>query len=220
MIKKLLFVLLALFAILVVAVGVLLAFASTKPDDFQVTRSTTIAAPAPVVFEQVNNLKKWDSWSPWVALDPDMKLTYAGPESGEGASFAWVGNKQVGEGRLTVTDSVPNEKVEFKLEMLKPLAATNSATFTFVPENDKTRVTWSMSGKHNLAGKAMCVFMDMDKMIGGNFEKGLSSLKTVAEKEAASAPATVPSAPAAPAPSSTPAPESAPAPAPNPAPNS
>ncbi|RBP36140.1 polyketide cyclase/dehydrase/lipid transport protein [Roseimicrobium gellanilyticum] len=213
MIKKLLLILLALLGILVLVIAGLFAFASTKPDDFQVSRSTTIAAPAPVVFEQVNNLKKWNDWSPWAKRDPNIKLTYTGPEAGKDATYAWTGNHEVGKGQMTITNSVPNEKVEFRLEFLEPFAATNTAAFNFAAEGDKTKVTWTMAGKNNLVGKVMCTIMDMDKMIGGDFEAGLSSMKAIAEKEAASAPAS--SAPVAP---TTPAPEAAPAPAP--APNS
>jgi hypothetical protein len=212
MIKKLLVALLIVIALLIVGVGVLLAIASTKPDDFQVSRSTVIDAPASVVFEQVNNLKKWEAWSPWAKRDPNMKLTYSGPESGTGATYAWAGNHEVGEGKMTITDSRPNEKVDFKLEFLKPFEATNTANFTLVPESDKTKVTWAMAGKNNLVGKVIGTLMDMDKMIGGDFEAGLSSMKAIAEKEAASAPAPAPSAPAAP---TTPAADASAAPAPN-----
>jgi hypothetical protein len=209
MIKKLLLILLSLFAIAILGLGILLAVASTKADEFQVSRSATIAAPAPVVFEQVNNLKKWHEWSPWAKRDPNMTLTYTGPESGKDASYAWAGNHEVGEGKMTITDSRPNEKVEFKLEFFKPFEATNTAAFAFAPEGDKTKVIWNMSGKNNLVGKVMCMFMDMDKMIGTDFEQGLASMKAIAEKEATSAPAPTSRAT-----------ESAPAPAPTPAPNS
>ncbi|MEZ0274997.1 MAG: SRPBCC family protein, partial [Roseimicrobium sp.] len=170
-----------------------------RPAEFQVSRSTVIAAPTPVVFDQVNNLKKWHDWSPWAKRDPNMKLTYSGPESGKDASYAWVGNSEVGEGKMTIVDSRPNEKVEFKLEFFKPFEATNAADFKFVPEGDKTKVTWSMNGKHNFVGKMICMFMDMDKMVGGDFEQGLATMKANAEQEAATPAASAP-APAAPSP--------------------
>lgn len=208
MIKKLLLALLVLIVLLVVVAGTLIAVASTRSDDFQVTRSTTIAAPAPVVFDQVNNLKKWQAWSPWASRDPDIKLTYSGPESGTGATYAWTGNREVGTGKMTITESHPHEKVQFRLDFLEPFAATNTATFTLTPEGDKTNVTWNMSGKNNIVSKVMCMLMDMDKMIGGDFEKGLSAMKSIAEKEAASTPA--PAAPSAPPPAPAPAPVSNP----------
>ncbi len=213
MIKKLLLALLVIIVVFVVIVA-------TRPAEFQVSRSVTIAAPAPVVFDQVNNLKKWHAWSPWAKRDPNMKLTYSGPESGTGAAYAWAGNNEVGEGKMTITDSRPNEKVDFKLEFFKPFEATNAAAFKFQPEGDKTKVTWSMNGKHNFVGKTICMFMDMEKMVGGDFEKGLADMKSLAEKEAATS-ATPAPAPAAPAPS-TPAPApGTPAPAiPPAAPNS
>ncbi|QIF04705.1 SRPBCC family protein [Roseimicrobium sp. ORNL1] len=210
MIKKLLLILLSLFAIAFLGLGILVAVASTKADEFQISRSATIAAPAPVVFDQVNTLKKWQAWSPWIKRDPGTKVTYAGPESGTGASYSWVGDKETSEGKLTITDSRPSEKMECTLVFLKPFEATNTASFILVPEDGKTKVTWIMAGKNNIVGKVMCLFMDMDKMVGGDFEEGLSSIKAIAEKEAASAPAAT----------TAPAPESAPAPAPSPAPNS
>lgn len=215
MIKKLLLIVLSLFAIAILALGLLVAVASTKADEFQISRSATIAAPAPVVFDQVNTLKKWQAWSPWIKRDPGTKVTYTGPESGTGASYSWVGDKETSEGKLTITDSRPSEKMECKLEFTKPFEATNTASFILVPENGTTKVTWIMAGKNNIVGKVMCMFMDMDKMVGGDFEEGLSSIKAIAEKEAASAPAAPAAAPA-------PAPESAlaPAPTPSPAPNS
>lgn len=196
MIKKLLIVLLLIIVAFVAVVAM-------QPSDFRVSRSATIAAPPAVVFGHVNNLKQWNDWSPWAKRDPNMKTTYEGPESGEGAVYAWAGNQEVGEGRMTITASRPAEAVEMKLEFLKPMEATNEVEFKFAPEGDQTRVTWSMLGRNNFVGKAFCLFMDMDKMVGGDFEKGLADLKTISEKEAASAapapePAPAPSAPAEP----------------------
>lgn len=216
MIKKLL---LALLVIIVIFVAIVV----TRPDDFRVSRSASIAAPAPVVFEQVNNLKKWHAWSPWAKLDPNMQVTYSGPESGTGAVYSWV-SKEVGEGRMTITNSKPTEQIDLNLEFLKPFEATNHVDFKFQSEGNRTNVVWSMIGKQNFVGKAMCLLMGMEKKVGDDFEKGLSDMKLIAEKEAASSPAAAPPAPTtttpAPAPEPAPAPTPAPAPAPTPAPNS
>ena len=174
MMKK---ILLALLLIVVVFILVV----STRRADFQITRSTTIAAPAVVVFAQVNDFHKWDAWSPWAKLDPTMKQTHEGASAGPGAIYTWSGNKDVGEGRMTLTESRANELVRIKLEFLKPFPAINTTEFSFKPEGTQTAVVWSMTGTNNFMAKAFCMFMNMDKMVGGDFEKGLVQLKTVAE---------------------------------------
>lgn len=170
-----------LIAIAVIVV-VFLAVVAMQPSDFRVVRSATIAAPAPAVFAQVNELRKWEAWSPWAKKDPQMKQTYEGVPAGTGAITAWAGNHEVGEGRMTIVESRPGELIRFKLEFFKPFTATNTAEFAFRPEGSQTVVTWSMSGQKNLIAKALHLFMDVDKMIGGDFEAGLANLKTVTEK--------------------------------------
>jgi len=170
--------------ILVVIAVVIIAFlivVALQPADFNVTRSTTITAPAKVVFAQVNDLHKWDAWSPWAKLDPAMKQTHEGASAGTGAVYSWTGNKQVGEGRMTITESRTNELIRIKLEFLKPFASINTTEFTFKPEGSQTTVNWSMRGTNNFMAKAFCIFMNMDKMVGGDFEKGLAQMKSVAE---------------------------------------
>ena len=168
-----------LAALLIVVVFILVV--ATRRADFQITRSTTIAAPAVVVFAQVNDFHLWDAWSPWAKLDPAMKQTHEGASAGTGAIYSWVGNNEVGEGRMTLTESRANELIRIKLEFLKPFAAVNTTEFSFKPEGTQTAVTWSMTGTNNFMAKAFCMFMNMDKMVGGDFEKGLAQLKTVAE---------------------------------------
>jgi hypothetical protein len=170
-----------LIAVVVVVLG-LAAYIATRPGEFQVVRSATFAAPAPAVFAQVNELRKWEAWSPWAKKDPQMKQSYEGPAAGAGAVTSWVGNKDVGEGRMSIVESRPAELVRFKLEFFKPFAATNSAEFTFKEQGGRTAVSWSMSGQNNFIGKAMSVVFDFDKMIGADFEAGLASLKTIVEK--------------------------------------
>jgi Polyketide cyclase / dehydrase and lipid transport len=167
--------------ILLTAIVVLAIVVAMQPADFRVERSATMSAPPQAVFVQVDDLRKWEAWNPWQKLDPAMKMTYAGPPSGPGASYAWAGNNQVGEGRLTITESRPNDLVRIKLEFMKPLAATNTATFTFKPQGNQTAVTWSMEGRNNFLAKAINLFMNMDRMVGGQFEKGLADMKKIAE---------------------------------------
>lgn len=157
------------------------AFVATRPADFTITRSAAIAAPAPVVFGLVNDFHQWSAWSPWAKLDPAMKETFAGAASGTGAIYSWEGNSEVGAGRMTIEESRPAEQIRIKLEFLKPFAAVNMADFAFKPESGQTTVTWTMTGKNNFVSKAVCLFMNMDKMVGGQFETGLAKMKSVAE---------------------------------------
>jgi len=164
---------------LVILVAALVAFIATRPADFTVTRSAVLPAPPAAVFAQVNDLHKWEAWSPWAKLDPNSKATFNGPAAGPGSSMAWAGNNEVGEGKMTITESVPAERIAMRLEFLKPFQATNTTEFTFKPEGDGTRVTWTMSGKNNFMAKAVGLFMDCDKLVGGQFEQGLANLKGV-----------------------------------------
>jgi len=167
----------ALAAIVVVFVLVV----AMQPSEFRVARSATISAPAPAVFAVVNDFHKWEAWNPWGKIDPAMRQTYEGEPAGTGAVYTWTGNKEVGEGRMMLTMSRPNELIRIKLEFFKPFAATNTAEFTFRPEGNQTVVTWSMAGENNFIAKAIHLFMNMDRMVGGQFEKGLAQMKSVVE---------------------------------------
>lgn len=165
-------------AVSIIALAVVVAI---QPDNFRVTRSATVSAPASAVFAQVDDLRNWETWNPWQKKDPAMKVTFSGPPAGLGASYSWVGNNEVGEGRMTITESRPGEFVRLKLEFMKPFSGTNIVDFTFKPEGDKTAVIWSMEGKINYLAKALHLVMNMDKMVGGDFEKGLADMKVAAE---------------------------------------
>jgi polyketide cyclase/dehydrase/lipid transport protein len=167
----------ALAAIVVVFVLVV----ALQPSEFRVARSTTISAPAPAVFAEVNDFHKWEAWNPWGKIDPAMRQTYEGAPAGAGAIYTWTGNKEVGEGRMILTESRPSELIRIKLEFFRPFAATNTAEFTFRPEGNQTVVTWSLAGENNFIAKAIHLFMNMDRMVGGQFEKGLAQMKSVVE---------------------------------------
>lgn len=169
---------------LVVAVVGFVALVATRPSEFRVERTTTINAPAEVIFANVNTLKRWDAWSPWAKLDPQAKYTFEGPEAGKGAVETWAGNDKVGEGKMTITESTPPTAIQLQLDFVKPWASTSWAEFTFTPEGTGTKVTWAMHGKNNFVARAFCLFMNMDKTVGGEFEKGLEQLKTITEAEA------------------------------------
>jgi uncharacterized protein YndB with AHSA1/START domain len=174
MLKK---ILIALAVVVIAFLGVV----AMQPSEFRIARTTTIAAPAPVVFAHVKDFHKWEAWNPWAKLDPAMKQAYGGAPAGAGAVYTWVGNSEVGEGRMTMTESRPNDLIRINLEFVKPFAGTSTAEFTFRPEGDQTAVTWSMAGKNNFIAKALSLFMSMDRMIGGQFEKGLAQMKATVE---------------------------------------
>lgn len=167
-----------------IAIVVLIIVIATRPDTFHLERSAQVSAPPEVAFALVNDFHEWGKWSPWEKLDPNMKRSYDGPAEGTGAIYSWAGNDQAGEGRMTIQDSKVGERVGIKLEFLKPFAATNETTFTFTPAEGGTRVTWAMDGKNDFMSKAMQMFMDMDSMVGKDFEKGLASLDAAAKTEA------------------------------------
>lgn len=169
-----------LIGLAVIVVGGV-AVVATRPSEFRVARTTTIAAPPPAVFAQVNDFHNWETWNPWAKIDPAMKQTYEGAPAGVGAIYTWAGNHEVGEGRMTLMESRPSDLIRIRLEFLKPLRGTSTAEFTFKPEGDHTIVTWSMDGQNNFIAKAIHLFMDMDKMVGGRFEMGLARMKSVVE---------------------------------------
>ncbi|TLD70961.1 polyketide cyclase [Phragmitibacter flavus] len=166
---------------LVIVLVILAIVIALQPADFRVTRSATMAAPPEGVFEQVDDLKKWEAWSPWAKMDATMKQTYEGPATGVGAISRWTGNAQVGEGSMTITESRPNELVGLKLQFLKPFVATNEVQFTFKPEGDQTLVTWDMTGTNNFMAKGFNLIMNMEKMCGDQFNQGLASMKSIVE---------------------------------------
>jgi len=176
MIKKILIGLALLIAVFVVIVY-------RQPDQFRIERSALVAATPEKVFAQVNDLHNWEAWSPWSKLDPAAQNTFEGPEAGVGAIFRWVGNNDVGEGSMTIIESVPGSLVRIRLDFVKPFEDTSTAEFSFQPAGDQTSVTWSMYGENNFMSKAFCLFMDMDEMLGGQFELGLAQLKAVAEAQ-------------------------------------
>ena len=176
---------------LAVVVVLFVIIVALRPSEFRISRSLAMAAPAETTFEQINALRNWETWNPWAKLDPNCKMTYEGPPSGVGASYSWAGNSKVGEGRSTITESKPAELVRLRLEFFKPMQATNAGEFTCKPEGSKTIVTWTMTGKNTFIAKAFVMFLNCDKMIGGQFEKGMADLKTVAEAAARKQPATV-----------------------------
>lgn len=177
MLKKILIVVAGLL-------GALLLVIALQPSRFTITRTGKIDAAPEAVFPHINNLQRWEAWSPWAKLDPAVKNTFEGPQEGTGAIFRWAGNEQVGEGVMTITESRAPELVRLRLEFIKPMPGVSTTEFTFAKADAGTVVTWTMSGENDFVGKAFCLFMNMDRMVGGQFEQGLANLKRVAETPA------------------------------------
>lgn len=166
----------------VVLLAALLIFAATKPDTFRIQRATSIKAPPEKVFPLVNDLRAHGAWSPWEKKDPAMKRAFSGPASGKGAVYEWDGNKEIGKGRLEITDLSPPSKVTMKLDFVRPFEAHNVVEFTLDAKGGTTNVTWAMHGPQPYMAKIMSLFIDCDAMVGKEFETGLANLKAIAER--------------------------------------
>ena len=169
-----------LLVVLIVGLGIVI---SLQPNTFAIERSATMHATPAEVFAQVNDLAKWDAWSPWKKLDPNPKTKLSNPSFGKGATFEWSGNDEIGEGILTIVASQPDERVEIEQEFVRPFAGKALIAFEFLPyHNGETLVVWNMTGKNDFIGKAMCLVMNMDAMVGPKFEEGLANMKAVVEQ--------------------------------------
>jgi carbon monoxide dehydrogenase subunit G len=166
---------------LLVLLLLFLFYVSQKPSTFRYERTTTIEASPEKVFPHLNNFHQWMAWSPWEKMDPTMKREYSGPEQGVGAAYSWVGNNKVGTGRMEIKQEQPPSKLIIQLDFLKPFEASNTADFTLEPAGSGTKLIWAMYGAQPFMAKLMSTFMDMDKLIGKDFEKGLANLKTAVE---------------------------------------
>lgn len=167
--------------VIVVLLAAFLIFVQTRPSDFRIVRSAQMAATPEAIFPHVNTLRSWEAWSPWLSRDPECKKTYEGPPSGVGSVFTWDGNKNIGSGRMTITESRPSQLVRIRLEFIRPFPGTNAVELTCTPDAQGTMVMWAMTGKYIFVSKAMGLFMNMDAMIGRDFEKGLANIKAIVE---------------------------------------
>lgn len=171
----------AIVALIVIVLGL----AALQPSDYKISRETTIDAPVQKVFPYLNSSQLGDKWGPWKEVDPKAQMVFSGPIEGVGAKTSWDSQGQLGTGSATIVESVPNQRVGIKLEYTKPMNMTQDAVYLARSEGNKTVVTWQVTGKNTFPGRVMCLFMNMDKMVGGMFEKGLSNLKTLVESEGA-----------------------------------
>ena len=168
--------------VLAIAIAIVLILASVKPATFRVERTAVVKAPPERVFPLIGNFHRWTGWSPWENRDPAMKRTYGGAESGEGAVYAWDGNKNVGSGRMEILEASSPSKIVIKLDFFKPFEGHNTAEFTVLSQGSATEVNWAMSGPAPFMHKVMQVFMNLDRMIGKDFEAGLANLKKAVEQ--------------------------------------
>lgn len=175
-------ILLVIIVVLLVAIAGVVAFAMTKPDSFRIQRATTIKAAPEKIFALINDFKAWPQWSPYENKDPDMQRRLSGADVGQGSVYEWSGNKNVGQGRMEITESTAPTRIVIKLDFMTPFEAHNTATFTLVPQGEATEVTWAMDGPSRFFTKVMSVFFNFDKMIGTDFEAGLANLKRLGER--------------------------------------
>ena len=171
--------------VIAVLLAAVLIYASTRPDTFRVERSTRIQAPPEKIYAVMSDFRRFPEWSPYEHRDPAMQRTLGATTSGAGAVYAWTGNSQVGSGRMEITAVSPPTSVTIKLDMIKPIEGHNVVEFTLTPDGDFTAVTWAMQGPSPFISKLMGLFINMDRMIGTDFEAGLATLKTNIESPGA-----------------------------------
>ena len=168
--------------LLALAIAVVLILAWRKPDTLRVHRSACIRAAPETIFPLIADFHQWRAWSPYEDRDPNLQRSYGGANSGKGAIYEWNGNRQVGSGRMEILDTAVPSKIVIKLDFFKPFEGHNTAEFTMLPQGDGTHVTWVMYGPANFMSKLIQVFLNLDNMIGKDFEAGLANLKTLTEK--------------------------------------
>ena len=168
--------------IIVLLIAAVLIYGAMQPSSFSIFREANLKASPAEVFKQLNDFHHWAAWSPWEKMDPNLQRSFTGPTAGVGAKYAWVGNKKVGEGNMEITESEPSRRMQLDLHFLKPFQADNVTEFSLSPADGGTHVKWEMRGHTPFMLRLMKIFMDMDKMVGKDFEAGLANLKALVEK--------------------------------------
>lgn len=168
--------------IIVVLIAAVLLFAATKPDSFRIQRAASIKAPPEKIFNILNDFRKSPEWSPYEKNDPAMKRTFSGAPAGKGSIYEFDGNKDVGAGRIEIIESLPPKKVVLQLNMLRPFKGSNIVEYTLKPKGDSTEVVWAMNGPMSFFSKLICIFINIDRIVGTDFEVGLANLKAITEK--------------------------------------
>ncbi len=170
-----------IFMVLGILVAGLLVYAALKPSGMFISRELLVKATPQAIFPFLNHSRKANDWMPWAQIDPKVKMSYTGPEEGVGSVSSWESSGQMGVGKAEVIESVTNQRVKTQLTYTKPMAMSQLAELSLNPTPDGTVVRWSVSGNTPFIGRVFCIFMSMDKMVGGQFEKGLTNLKVMVE---------------------------------------
>lgn len=168
--------------VVIALVALILIYGLLQPSGFSVMREASYAAKPELVFAQINDFRNWALWSPWDKMDPTMQRSYTGTTSGVGSKYAWIGNKKVGEGSMEITQSVAPQNIQLDLHFLKPFQADNVTEFSITPRGNETHVQWSMRGHKPFIMRVMGFVFNMDKIVGADFERGLSNLRSIVEK--------------------------------------
>jgi hypothetical protein len=169
-----------IIGLVILAILVILILAAMKPNSFTVVREANMSAPPNRVHGLINDFHEWAKWSPWEKMDPAMTRSHSGAQSGKGAIYEWTGNKKVGQGRMEITGTALS-RIDIDLHFMKPFEARNKTVFTVTPSGNGSHVRWEMTGTSPFMFKVMGLFMNMDNMIGKDFEKGLTNMKSVVE---------------------------------------
>lgn len=175
---------LGVLGVVVVGVVAFLGVVSMQPDEMKVERSVTVAATPADVFPFANDFEQWQKWNPWRDMDPSQKETFSENKAGVGAWYTWEGNDEVGKGKMTIKESVQDQKVVHDLHFIEPFESTPVVTFTLSPAGDQTTVTWGFVNQQDFMSKAFGLFVDMDAMLGADFQRGLDRLEPLAEAAA------------------------------------
>lgn len=165
-----------------VLIGAFVTVVVVQPDEYRLMHQITIAAPASAIFPHVNDLRQWEDWSPWAKLDPNARISFQGPLAGPGAMFHWSGNDKVGAGTMTITESKPNLRIATRTDFTRPFEGSGNSDFIFSQNGDQTNVIWTMTGRVDFIGKAICLVMGADRALAPDVEKGLQQLKAVSER--------------------------------------
>jgi carbon monoxide dehydrogenase subunit G len=163
------------------AIVILFGYGATRPDEFRITRKVSIKAPPDAIYSRISDMRRFNEWNPFVKGDPSVKLVYSAITAGPGGSYDWDSTGQAGKGRMAITDVLPPNRVAMALQFEAPMKANNKVVFTLRPQDSNTEVTWEMTGTYGFAHKIMDVAFNFEKLIGGEFDKGLADLKSQAE---------------------------------------
>lgn len=168
--------------VVAVLIGLLFMYAAIQPSEYKISRRLLIHAQPEVLFSYINNSKKMNEWMPWAEEDPQVQMSYSGPDEGIGSISSWDSAGTMGTGKSTIIESIANSSTKTRIDYFKPMEMIQMSDMLLTPQAEGTMVSWAVTGQNGFMNRVFCVFMNMDKYIGGKFEKGLSKLKNLVEK--------------------------------------